>query len=261
MPDTKPHAMSSRCSELPGHAFTELFRARVRDMYVQLRRFGVPAAALLLLVASTACILQKEIVGATITGQDSADPGTDPTDNGASHTTAASPTTTELAGEGSASHSTGDGTDGGASRPYGALCEFSLDGEPFVPSTQMVQQQDACAGGICLYASDRAPAPCDGPADCTGMPEQSGVCSGVDGHCELDPEWVHARSLCTQVCDVDADCPAADACATGFVCAMTSELGPLCCTKMCVCADDFSVGTAQELALACAQGLEGCDNS
>lgn len=221
--------------------------------------------ALLLLVAGAACNLQKEIVGATIAGQDSAEP----TDNGASHTTDASPTTTEFADEGStevdtdggASHSTGDGTDGGAPLPFGALCEFSLDGEPFVPHARMVQLQDACAGGICLYANELEPAPCDGPADCAGVPEQSGVCSELDGHCDLDPEWVHARSLCTQTCDVDADCPAADACATGFVCAMTSKLGSLCCTKMCVCADDFSVGAAEELAAECAWGIEGCDNS
>lgn len=45
MPETKPHAMSSLCSELPGHAFTELFRAHFRYVYVQLRRLGVPAAA------------------------------------------------------------------------------------------------------------------------------------------------------------------------------------------------------------------------
>jgi len=95
---------------------------------------------------------------------------------------------------------------------------------------------------------------------CTGFGE--GVyCNTAEDRCELNPNHVIARSMCTEECTEDADCVGEDgtACQGGFACAPVAALGSLCCQKLCVCRDDLDVAAAELLALECAEGTApGC---
>lgn len=139
---------------------------------------------------------------------------------------------------------------------YGEVCEMMMDGEPWVPHSKLVQEVSACTTGICVFPSDTTLAPCDGPEDCAGVPWQTGSCSEF-GVCNLDLEWVQGRSLCTQTCELDTDCPDADACPGGFACQPVHKLEPYCCEKLCVCKDDVPA-EASTLAQECMQPNNGC---
>lgn len=194
-----------------------------------------------LLLVTSGCSLDKEIVGATL-----ADPGTDAGDTA----------TNDVSGTAEAGSETMDPTMEGPLLEYGDRCEFAVDGEPYAPTDWLVLPQPACAGGICLFGAEAFDAsPCEVPADCAGVPEQSGECAEW-GFCALDPEWVHSRSLCSQTCEAAEDCPADDSCASGFSCAPITKIGVLCCQKMCVCNDDYGQESMAEVAAYCAQETE-----
>jgi hypothetical protein len=51
----------------------------------------------------------------------------------------------------------------------------------------------------------------------------------------------NSRNTCTASCSSDSDCEAEtkESCAAGFRCAVATEIGPFCCEKLCICADDL----------------------
>ena len=53
-----------------------------------------------------------------------------------------------------------------------------------------------------------------------------------------------SRNTCTASCDNDGDCEAEtkSQCMNGFRCAVATEIGPFCCRKLCICADDLVEG-------------------
>ncbi len=52
------------------------------------------------------------------------------------------------------------------------------------------------------------------------------------------------RTTCTAQCGSNSDCQAEtkEACATGYACAVATQVGAFCCEKVCVCRDDLVAG-------------------
>lgn len=53
-----------------------------------------------------------------------------------------------------------------------------------------------------------------------------------------------ARATCTAGCSNNGDCEAEtkEYCASGFMCAVATDVGNFCCRKLCICADDLAEG-------------------
>ena len=144
---------------------------------------------------------------------------------------------------------------GGDENDIGAPCQLQ-----FTPESRLLDSGNpGCNAGMCLYAREEVAdnGGCTVPEDCPGEYQ---TCDLEIGECILDPGFVSERSMCTNYCEVDDDCAAApgSACESGFVCAVAATLGPDCCEKVCVCADDADPGL-EEATLECAQGVAvGC---
>jgi hypothetical protein len=152
--------------------------------------------------------------------------------------------------------------DSGFGSGLGAPCDHE---HPTRVETKLLTYPHAdCNGGICLYADDSVVAPeaCDADADCGPTPSRAEcIPSSEDdsGVCALDQSYVASRSMCSQVCESNADCTTQEntACKAGFVCARVAALGDLCCQRVCVCDDDL--GFTEELDAACASSTaQGC---
>lgn len=136
----------------------------------------------------------------------------------------------------------------GAPEPgdYGAPCELVGVADPV--QTKAVSLQPDCAGDVCVFMFDDLPPPCSDDSDCADPWPTCG-----DGHCVLDPGFVAESTVCTQTCEEDADCPPIPGCESGAACAPVTGYGPLCCEKICLCQDDFNVGTVHDLESMCQQ--------
>lgn len=168
--------------------------------------------------------------------------------------------------DGSSSSNTDEGGDSTSAisfgsepgQPVGLPCE--LDMEPGAPLLEGMNSD--CQTGLCLYADSiqaDTQQPCTESSECAGFGE--GVICSDAGQCQLDPAHVAARSMCTDECQQDDDCVAADgtACEAGFACIPVTSLGSNCCQKFCACRDDFDVDAAASLAQSCAEGTTpGC---
>lgn len=137
-------------------------------------------------------------------------------------------------------------------------------GAAFVPQSQTITFPAlTCDHLLCVYAEDTEPPaePCGSDADCNAAgTDASFVCA--EGSCELDQRHVMARSMCSQTCEVDADCEGGDpdtTCSSGFACARIQALGDHCCEKLCVCRDDLDTAAASVLEAECsADAARGC---
>ena len=158
-----------------------------------------------------------------------------------------------------------------ASLPWMLLgCPQSDVGSPCNHGAALVPQGQtitfpalACDHLLCVYAEDSEPSPepCESDSDChpPGVTDKF-VC--VQGQCELDASYVMSRSMCSQSCEVDADCDDGDpdtTCTQGFACARIQGLGDHCCEKLCVRRDDLDVAAAAQLETECsADAAVGC---
>jgi hypothetical protein len=139
----------------------------------------------------------------------------------------------------------------------GAPCELG-----FVPEAIMLDPENAaCDSGMCLYANTTSAdtnQPCTESPDCDGFTR--GVICGESGFCQLDPEYIVARTMCTDTCVEDADCAFVDgsSCLNGFICVPIVSIGDLCCQPMCACRDDFFEPEAMPLEQQCADGTALC---
>jgi len=52
------------------------------------------------------------------------------------------------------------------------------------------------------------------------------------------------RKTCTAECETNDDCDpeTTEHCATGFVCAVPTQVGNFCCKRLCICRDDLTEG-------------------
>ena len=122
----------------------------------------------------------------------------------------------------------------------------------------------SCNDLLCVYADDADPPEeaCVGDADCNKA-DTSGklrfACN--NGTCTLSSTYVLERSMCSRTCESDADCKDGGLgkkvlaketnCVNGFECVQIQKLGEFCCQNLCVCSDDLSAGTVQDLKDYC----------
>lgn len=145
--------------------------------------------------------------------------------------------------------------------------EGSVVGQPCEPTqapfSVLLEElpSEACGGGYCLYANAELP-----PAsECTSDEVCGGTgnfyCDPATGQCALNPAFVAARSMCTQLCETADDCIGAEGttCEGGFSCEPLASLGALCCQSVCVCNDDLDVPSAGDLRESCERATTaGC---
>lgn len=79
---------------------------------------------------------------------------------------------------------------------------------------------------------------------------------------------VDTAPYCTAECSKDSDCDGEvrdrkdgtdRRCATGFVCGVAFEVGPLCCKKICLC-KDFLPKTGAPAPTSCNKAVSTCPN-
>lgn len=122
----------------------------------------------------------------------------------------------------------------------------------------------SCNELICIYADEKLPpsGQCDSNDYCNKDSTDGKLrFQCVNGACKLSPEFVLDRSMCSKTCSTDEDCKdggigkkvlAKDTqCESGFACVQIQKLGEFCCEKLCVCNDDLSQGTVDDLAKQC----------
>lgn len=120
----------------------------------------------------------------------------------------------------------------------------------------------ACDHLLCVYGEDlEVPsAECSSNAECNEADPIQRRFECSNGHCRIGDDYVLSRSMCSQLCESDADCEGGSddtQCRTGFSCARVQRLDDLCCQKLCVCRDDL--GTDRTLEEACEAGTQqGC---
>lgn len=170
--------------------------------------------------------------------------------------------TDETSGDAGDTGDTGPSTETGlmvAGTGLGAPCDHGHPTE--IRSKLLTYPHADCDGNACLYADETQPpsGPCRDDSECGPI----GTCDpdpqSGEARCVLDPSYVTARSMCSQVCESDAECVTDEAttCQGGFTCARVSSLGELCCQRLCVCVDDL--GVTAGLDQDCASGtVPGC---
>jgi hypothetical protein len=145
----------------------------------------------------------------------------------------------------------------------GAPCDHGLPPSEVPESKLLTFPALDCEDLMCLYADVAvAPAdPCESDVDCNASNPELGrfVCND-ESRCELAADYVAEHSMCTRLCDVDADCGTDEptTCQTGFSCAPQSSLGDACCRPVCVCNDDLDEATAHDLEEDCESGIAEC---
>lgn len=144
----------------------------------------------------------------------------------------------------------------------GAPCNHG-DVDP--PASQVVTFPAlSCNDLLCIYADDKpAPtAPCMDDNACNAGSDDGKIrFQCVESKCVLASQFVLERSMCSKICGSDEDCQDGgigkqvlakeSSCEAGFSCVQIQKLGELCCQKMCVCKDDLSEGTIEEVATYC----------
>lgn len=193
----------------------------------------------LLLAASSlasACVLTPEVIGETLTNTDA---GTGETD---------------VAG---ASDSVGTTSAGPGSGAYGSPC--ALVGAPKDLQITAISPQPACDAGICLLVDDHAPWVCEVDASCE-VDEGPGSVCGDNGLCNLTPSFVEDNARCTETCELDTDCPQIPGCVEGVACATITNIGALCCAKVCACKDYLNPTQAATAEANCIADPDFCAN-
>lgn len=70
--------------------------------------------------------------------------------------------------------------------------------------------------------------------------------------CLVEPsQTMGSISTCTAECSDNGDCEAEtkDYCASGFVCAVATQVGSFCCKKVCICKDSLTDGFNQDTSV------------
>jgi hypothetical protein len=120
-----------------------------------------------------------------------------------------------------------------------------------------------CNENLCLYTTVSEPKTesCNSDDDCAipGAAEQNFKCT--NGSCVVKPEYALRNSMCSRHCNSDADCQDQtfnkvtydDTLCKGkdFACAFVQKTGPLCCTKLCVCASQKDDALSNEIEMDC----------
>lgn len=141
----------------------------------------------------------------------------------------------------------------------GAPCNH---GDVQAPDSQVVTFPAlSCNDLLCVFAQSEKPPgeKCDNDAKCNKDGGNRFICANTA--CKLSSSYVIERSMCSRTCSTDADCEDGgigkkvlakeSTCESGFKCAPIQKLGEFCCQKLCVCADDLSEGTVDEVNTAC----------
>jgi len=189
--------------------------------------------ALLLLLGG--CVLEPDVIGEGLS-TDSGPVSAGSTTDGMHATISASTAATDV------THTTAAPEAG----EYGGPCELVDVADPV--EAKAVSLQPDCAGDVCVFMFEDTPPQCSDDSDC---PDPWPTCGAAQ--CVLDQDFVAESTRCTEICEDDAECPAIPGCASGEACVAVTSLGPLCCTKICLCRDDFSVGVAEQLGQMCQQ--------
>ncbi len=194
----------------------------------------------MLALSGAACVLDPESIGMTLSGSATGE-SLGSTSEGETVTVG---DTSTSEGE---TVTVGDTSTSGAASAYGAPCEL----EGITPEVQVTAMgpQEACEGGICLFAFSDEVVACDDDADCSAQPPY--LTCGENGLCVLDPDFVAAETRCTQTCEADDECPDMPGCGSAVACVPHATLGPLCCEKVCTCLDNLSVSDAEFKLLQC----------
>ena len=142
----------------------------------------------------------------------------------------------------------------------GAPCNH---GDVQAPDSQIVTFPAlSCNDLLCVFAQkDKPPdVTCAGDPECNTDGGSRFVC--ISKNCKLSSTYVLERSMCSRTCETDNDCvdggigkkvlAGESSCGGGFKCRTLQKLGEFCCQKLCVCEDDISEGTSEELEKACA---------
>ncbi len=120
----------------------------------------------------------------------------------------------------------------------------------------------SCNDLLCVFAqSENTPSSeCASDAECNSDGGNRFVCANKG--CRLSSSFVLDRSMCSRTCSQDSDCQDGgigkkvlskeSSCESGFKCAPLQKLGELCCQKLCVCADDLSEGSVDDVNKECA---------
>lgn len=146
----------------------------------------------------------------------------------------------------------------------GAPCDHGAAPDYVPESKLLTYPAPDCAGDVCVYGDIYvAPAePCTSDDQCNASdPAVMRFVCNDESRCELARPHFLERSMCSAMCEVDADC-ATDAdttCQTGFSCRPMASVGEACCEPVCVCNDDLDEATAFHLTEACVSGTQqGC---
>jgi hypothetical protein len=93
-------------------------------------------------------------------------------------------------------------------------------------------------GRPCVNPNDNPPSGTQLSSPALECPSRLCLIQQLDGG---TPNLGASRNTCTAACSSDSDCAAetAELCASGFRCAVATDVGPYCCRKLCVCADDL----------------------
>lgn len=201
----------------------------MRSLSHLLRRALLLASSLL----APACVLTPEVIGDTLTGASTGETGVGATD-GVGTTSA--------------------GPESGA---YGSPC--ALVGAPKDLQITAISLQPACDAGICLLVNDRGPWVCEEDASCA-VDEGPGSVCGENGFCNMTPSFVEENTRCTATCEVDTDCPELPGCVAGPACATITNIGELCCAKVCACQDHLNPAQTATAEANCVADPEFCDN-
>lgn len=128
----------------------------------------------------------------------------------------------------------------------------------------------SCNDLLCIYADEeKAPeATCADDTECNKVDPGAGRFACVNSKCELSLTYVLKRSMCSKRCESDSDCADGGptdkvlsddtSCVGAFKCVIIQQLGEFCCERLCVCEDDLSEATAEQLANDCADGKIMC---
>lgn len=196
--------------------------------------------SLLAALSGSACLLDPDIIGATITTTTTTTATITASDTGANDPTtgANDPTTGALdPTTGALDPTTADDGADTTSEPlpegaYGAPCELAGMQFPFLDTE--VTLQPACDDGICALVQDDLQV-CQIDEHCQ-QNDPASACNAAT-FCELSPAFVAENSRCTRTCESVEDCPAMAGCETGVTCSVLTLAGDLCCQKMCACLD------------------------
>lgn len=208
---------------------------------------------LLAALLAAGCPLPPEVIGETLTTLGGGD-----SDESVGATTTTGASTTDIAGNTGAT--VGDDVTGATTEwqggAYGAYCELIDPPHPLL--SPVPSPQPLCDGDICVLVKE-APTTCFTDAECVEYKGVGSECD-ADDFCTETPAFLAENTRCTQTCDTVADCPPIPGCTSGVTCAPGTLIGPLCCTKMCLCNDYLYIPGVMSNLVACNNDSSFCSN-